>query len=372
MTRGLMRPALRSVAAAVAAMLLVSFAAGGVRAARDVSANDTARFLAGLAPSAGSPLAAAAATPGWRQHAAELGRTWNAFDRRQLSRVRAWASSTLGGGGRGGPVFYMFGGPDFVHAQAFFPHASTYVLSGLEPVGRQPELTSLEAETLASSLTSLRKSFTNFGKFGYFVTREMGVQFRAGRITGTLPVLFVFLARTGKTIHKVEFVRLRNGRAVAAPGGRGATGVRITFSGRGGDPRILYYFRTDLANAGFASSGFREFNQNLGEGVSLVKSASYLMHLDNFSAVRDFLLRRSTVIVQDDTGIPLRYFDPAKWHLQPYGQYLGPIPAFKNRYQDDLAELFKSGNPRPVKFGIGYRWHPRRTNVLVAKRRAGP
>ena len=32
-------------------------------------------------------------------------------------------------------MFYMFSGPDFLYADAFYSKATTYVLSALEPVG---------------------------------------------------------------------------------------------------------------------------------------------------------------------------------------------------------------------------------------------
>ena len=35
-------------------------------------------------------------------------------------------------------MFYMFSGPDFLYANAFFPNASTYILCGIEPVGPVP------------------------------------------------------------------------------------------------------------------------------------------------------------------------------------------------------------------------------------------
>jgi hypothetical protein len=105
-------------------------------------------------------------------------------------------------------------------------------------------------------------------------------------------------------------------------------------------------------------------------GDSLVKSASYLLHLGNFSKVREFLLRRSAVIVQDDSGIPLKYFTAGNWRLRPFGRYVGPIPVFKRHYQPDLDRLFRSGRAQQVNFGIGYRWYYQHTNILVADRLA--
>jgi hypothetical protein len=266
-------------------------------------------------------------------------------------------------------MFYMFGGPDFVHADAFFPHATTYVLSGLEPVGPQPLVSELPAPVLSGSMASLHQSLSHFLEFGYFITSQMGAQFKAGKFNGTLPVLYVFLARSGKTIRQVEFVTLDgNGAAVPVRGKRRPTGVRISFAGRDGRPRTLYYFSTNLENAVVAKSRFLKFCASLGVGDSLVKSASYLLHLGNFSKVREFLLSRSAVIVQDDSGIPLKYFAAGNWRLRPFGRYVGPIPVFKRHYQPDLDRLFRSGRAQQVNFGIGYRWYYQHTNILVADR----
>ena len=201
----------------------------------------------------------------------------------------------------------------------------------------------------------------------------MGSQFRAGKFTGTLPVLYVFLARSGKTIRKVEFITLvGNGAVVPVRDKRKPTGVRISFAGRDGRPRTLYYFSTNLENAGVAKSSFLKFCARLGQGDSLVKSASYLLHLGGFSKVRKFLLNHSAVIVQDDSGIPVRYFGAENWHLSLFGRYVGPIPIFKHHYQPDLDRLFRSRRVEPVKFGIGYRWYYQHTNILVAQWRTGP
>lgn len=345
---------------------LITAGALGTRAARPVSPNDTARFLAGLRPAAAAPLSSLV-DPDWHRHAEQINAAWAAFEQRQLTRIRVWAAARLRA--HRSTMFYMFGGPDFVHADAFFPHAATYVLSGLEPIGPPPRVSALPGPVLDESMASLRQSLSHFLEFGYFITSQMGAQFKVGKFTGTLPILYVFLARSGKTIRKVEFITLdSNGAAVPVRGKRKPTGVRITFVGRDGGPRTLYYFRTNLENTGVAKSRFLKFCGRLGQGDSLVKSASYLMHLGNFSKVREFLLSHSAVIVQDDSGIPLKYFNSQTWRLSPFGRYVGPIPEFKRHYQPDMDRLFRSGGARPVNFGIGYRWYYQHTNILVAER----
>ena len=353
--------ALPAIAWLAIAMAPVANAAG------KAAPNDVARFLAGMPLPGGSALTKAARSPGAVRHAAEMTTAWEAFDKNLLGWIRAWSAKEL-------PVphpamFYMFGGPDFVHADAFYPKAATYVLSGLEPVGTVPNIAKLNTAKLEAALATMRASLKNFIKYGYFITREMDAHFRAGAFKGTLPVLLVFLARTGKTVHDVAFVNLTaKGGVVPARRGSNARGVKITFSAADGNARTLYYFRTNLANAGVKKSGFLKFCARLGKGGALVKSASYLMHLGSFSRVRDFLLKSSAVIVQDDSGIPLKHFSPEAWKLRPFGRYLGPIDQFKKYRQPDLAELFARRDAKKVRFGIGYRWHHQRTNILVAEK----
>ncbi|WP_204265407.1 hypothetical protein, partial [Enterobacter hormaechei] len=82
-----------------------------------------------------------------------------------------------------------------------------------------------------------------------------------------------------------------------------------------------YYFSTDLSNSGLKASGFLKFCATLAPGDSLIKSASYLMHLGDFSTVRKFILANSATIIQDDSGIPLAQYSPKMWRFAPFGRY---------------------------------------------------
>ncbi|MHA1164002.1 MAG: hypothetical protein ACTSP0_00245 [Alphaproteobacteria bacterium] len=352
--------------AAMLALLLVSlspaYSTGGV------SPNDTARYLAGLMPSAGSPLARLTRERGWAQHARVLNQAWKRLEKNQLSPIRAWSSTHVPGPAR--QMLYMFSGPDFLYASAFYPNAETYVLSALEPVGPIPNMTKYSPGARAGALHELRVSMQAVLNYSFFITKQMKSDLNTGNLRGALPVLYVFLARGGNTINKVEFIAL-NRDGLAVPRGNlrakgSSPGVRIAFSDRGGVARMLYYFQTDLSNGGLKRSGFRAFSEALGPADALVKSASYLLHSGSFTLARDFLLKQSNVIVQDDSGIPLRHFPKGAWELHPFGKYIGPIEIFPKQYQREMKHLFSSGRARTIKFGIGYRWRTHETNVLLA------
>ena len=92
------------------------------------------------------------------------------------------------------------------------------------------------------------------------------------------------------------------------------------------------------------------------------------MHSDNFSLVRGFLVENTSTLVQDDSGIPLRFLDEKDWRLQSFGRYLNPLGIFPRTYQPKMKDLFAKGRAQPLDFGIGYRWRPNESNLLLAVR----
>jgi hypothetical protein len=352
------------IAALAATMFLA--AAMPARAADTVAADDTARFLAGMLPSADSPLTPLTKDPAWQQHARFFDAAFGQLEQRQLSKIRAWAATNLAAPRP--TMFYMFSGPDFLYADAFYSKATTYVLSALEPVGSVPDLMRLPRGGIGSTLYNVERSLGSVLSFSFFITKLMKTDLRAGQVSGTLPILYVLLARSGKTIRDVSLIALDDkGAAYFAnenPGRNATRGVRIVFAGSDGEQKTLYYFSTDLSNSGVRSSGFLKFCETLAPGNSLIKSASYLLHSGNFTIVRDFLLANSATIIQDDSGIPLGNYDPRKWRFFPFGRYAGPIAEFSGRYQEQYAELFRRA--QPMDFGIGYRWRSFESNLLLS------
>jgi len=354
------------IAAVVATLFLA--AAATARASDTVTANDTARFLAGMAPSADSPLTPLTNDPSWQRHAKFFDNAFAQLEQRQLSRIRAWAGVNLAAPRP--TMFYMFSGPDFLYADAFYSKATTYVLSALEPVGSVPDLERLPRGGIGAALHNVERSLGSVLSFSFFITKQMKTDLRAGQLSGTLPILYVFLVRSGKTIREVSPIALDDKGAAyfdnENPGPNATRGVRIIFAGDDGAEKTLYYFSTDLSNSGVRVSGFLKFCAALAPGNSLIKSASYLLHSGNFTTVRDFLLANSATVIQDDSGIPLAYYSAKRWRLFPFGRYAGPIAEFAGRYQEEYAELFRRS--QPMDFGIGYRWRSHESNLLLSVR----
>jgi hypothetical protein len=318
-------------------------------AQQSATVEETARFLAGL-PVDG-PLESLIQTEAWQNHAASMDQAWMKKEYFQLGPIREWMAANADEYYRSSnTVYYMFSGPDFLYAHAFFPNANTYILAGLEPAGQVPDLSRLNPEALSGELSALRDSMKTILNTHYFITKDMRTDLGRGSIGGTLPILYVFLARRGCTVTDTTYVK------------NPAEGVKISFASAG-RRQTLYYFKTDLS-AG--KSAFLTWCAKQGPGLSLLKAASYLMHGEGFGGVRNFLLEHSRVIIQDDSGIPLRAF-PKGWKVDCFGRYVPHAEMFGKYHQPDLAAIYAKEPPPPeLGFAFGYHWQPDRGILMMA------
>jgi hypothetical protein len=313
------------------------------------SADDLAKFVAGL-PVKDGDLAARTKESNWVGHAQVLDKKWTKMDQRQLVHARDWARGNPEVARVSGTVFYTFSGPDFLYAHTLFPNASTYILCGTEPVGSVPDITQMQPQHVAADLANVRTALDTMLTTHYFITKDMRVDLTRGNISGTLPILYFFLARTGCTIQSVKLT---------------GPSVQIDFRSPNGKRQTLFYVKTDLSNGG-GNAQFFSFCNKYAPGASLVKSASYLMHTDSFSKVRNWLLANSNLIVQDDSGIPFRAFDPKRWDIRLFGVYDGPLGLFKEYYQPNLANAYQQTKPAPLGFSFGYAWQKEKGILIQA------
>jgi len=331
-----------------------------------VSYEDTARYLAGLPPSPQSPFAKLSHAPAWQQYAAFLSWQWGIFDRIRVRGVRSLAAKEVAQGQT--VVMYMFSGPDFVYPNAIFPFATTYVLNGLEGVGDLPNIGDLAASDGAAYLERLKFSLSGFLRLGYFKTSDMHGN---ESFVGIVPILAVLVVRTGHVLDGIEKISLSKNGDVGARGDSDtdSPGVMMRFHDASGTSKSLYYFYADLSDPIISGTGILAFYKHLGSADSLIKNDSYLLHSAEFSIARDFILGNARMVVQDDSGIPYRYFTPAHWAVRIFGVYRAPLGQFAKFYQADLDAAAKR---RPVQrggFRIGY---PRLTpdsHLLIAVRK---
>jgi len=93
----------------------------------------------------------------------------------------------------------------------------------------------------------------------------------------------------------------------------------------------------------------------------------YLLAEARFSSLRQVILDDSSIVLQDDTGVPFRYFDE-RWATRFFGRYEAPGTPFEERVQPTLRAAFEQRGASALAFGIGYHVQPNRSNLLIASK----
>ena len=147
-------------------------------------------------------------------------------------------------------------------------------------------------------------------------------------------------------------------------------GVAVTFHGPGETgSRTLYYFSTNLSTEFETHPGFLRFLEHQGSADTLVKSASFLLHWQMCAGLRSYILDKSNLILEDDTGVPYRYFENAAWKVHLFGDYSRPDRPFRREYQTDLADAFQDPSKvHELGFSLGYGYGRRPSSMILAER----
>jgi hypothetical protein len=343
----------------------------------DKKFDNIARYISGIKQEEGSPLSSLDTAKSWLSFSSSFDSSWRMLETNRFSKMKDWAKTELSEPNKTTRnVFYPFSGPDILNAFILFPNAETYTLLALEPAGDLPNPEKLTVKARSEYVGSIQVSLNDLFKKSYFITKNMLKDLQKNKANGTVPLMSVFLKRTGNTIVKIEnigvdslgntFVREDSSKA------KGTRGVRIDFKTPDSDKiRSVYYFKVDLADLGLKyNKGFVRYLNNMGTVHSYLKSASYLLHYPEFSTVRNIIFEKSDVVLQDDSGIAYDYFDKKKWNIQLYGKYAKPVNDFPHIKEPNLEQAYKSDSTvKTLPFTLGYHWGTKEVNMLRALRK---
>ncbi|MFN7935299.1 MAG: hypothetical protein U0R19_18355 [Bryobacteraceae bacterium] len=323
----------------------------------DLQANDTARFLAGIPGRPESPFHALEAEPAWVEHRKNFDRMWEKFQQQRLPAMNEFQEKEFAGTAFSGKtIFYPFGGPDVLTATTLFPKRQNYVLVGLEPPGTLPTEKQILNADLDKQLPRLERTLESLLVRSFFITASMDRELRGQVTDGLLQVMMVQLARRGYTIVSHQPVTLNEAGEIHPRSGtvKRNRGVSIEFeSPAGGQGRILY-LAANLNDKWLGENAeLKKFLARSAPSVAFFKSTSYMPHKKEFSLLRDLVLQHCSAIVQDDSGIPYRYVDQARWDVRLFGTYVKPYGSFHYLVQPDLRKAYEQ-RAAPLNFRIGY------------------
>jgi hypothetical protein len=344
--------------------------------------NDIARYIAGMQPAGPGGLdSSLRQEPEWKRFSESFEKNWQKYDSTRLTVMRGWRDQELKDMNTPGKtLFYPFAGADFLNAYTFFSKADRFILIGLEPAGTLPDFNAQSKDSVNMYFNKINTSLHAILNYSFFRTKSMAVDLRNEEVNGTIHLMLLFIARTGNSIADVKPV------AMTAAGDlvRYSTfeeskkdtlhnrGIEIAFISPDSVMKKAYYFSVNLADDMLKkNTSFIAFLDKQKPYNSYLKSASYLMYNSYFSEIRDHLvLGNSNYVLEDDSGIPFKYFVPDRWTVQLYGGYSSPIPMFSMHKQEDLKLAYKdSTKVKPLPFGIGYNYRPGNSNLLLAKKK---
>jgi len=278
---------------------------------------------------------------------------------------------------QGSVIFYPFSGPDVLFPLIFFSNNSVTVMVGLEPAGTLPELRGIEKTGMQHYLEGMREAVYSELHRSFFITREMDHHFRGEVTDGLTAPILLLLARSGHTVLDYRYVRLdEQGKVIEraanykAPGNIGNKGIEVDYA-TDADNSVhkLYYFSINLADDRLQpNQAFLTYLAGLKGMTTFFKATSYMLHQKGFVTIREQVLALSSAVLQDDSGIPYKFFHGGPWRVQLYGHYERPYGSFAYLEEPELRAAYNEPGIKPLEFRIGYGFSKVPSNLLLAIR----
>lgn len=359
-------------------------------AAKEAEVNSTARLLAGLTPRFPSHLALAQSEV-WKEHSVAMQKVWTQIRTDRVAAISIWRKEQIPANcPTGKTLLYPFSGPDFFNAFWLFPDCDTFVMFGLEHPGEAPMVESIRKPDFARLLGDVRVATADLVNRNYFITQNMTTQLHTSQLRGVVPLIMISMALSGVEIKRIvaqDLDRALNTdtdserRLDFIAGGlplkrvsiRKPRGVAIEFRVAGSSAvKRLVYFTVDATDPSLDRyPEFLAYLRTFKPTTTLIKSASYLLHGNEFRSLKKTLLDISGFLVQDDSGLPYQSLVSQGWQVRLFGTYTVPIRPFQHDFQVDLDAAYRAQAPEVLPFPFGYFSHDRRThpgNVMVARK----
>lgn len=305
---------------------------------------------------------------------------WQLYTRVALQPFREWLSihftETYSD-----TILYPFSGPDIPNAFTIYPDATKYILIGLEAGGFLPTLAGDSDEKKTRGLRELNSSLDSISRLNFFLTNKMKINITAAVYQGTAPVILAYLGIMGYEVIDLRSITFSSKGEVIYLSEediakdiqfkKGFVSLEIKFKDKQKNiPKVLYYISGNVSNSGIEKDpSLLEFLKTQKRFSATFKAASFLLHYDQFTKIRDFILETTDLIVMDDTGPRIK--DLKKdFDLKVYGVYTRPIALWPNMFQQELKDLHTEQKPATIPFKYGYGTLNKTYHLIFAKRKS--
>jgi hypothetical protein len=222
-------------------------------------------------------------------------------------------------------------------------------------------------------LAAIRRAVRTLAASNYLKSRILREELTNKYLPGTLPLFLLFAARLNLIVQDVQAVELsKKGvleylpaipkvaplMATRKPPQSPTQGLRIILHDpQEGQDKTIIYLQFPLRAASVRNSTPEgNYLLNLKNRNTMLKSAVYVLHEEKYRPVRDYLLARSSLIVQDDSGIPYKFFTSGDWEEHLFGTYTKALPlaGIPNPPQQPLLAQRYREQSGPLSFPFGY------------------
>lgn len=253
---------------------------------------------------------------------------------------------------------------------------------GLQIPGHITDPRELKMEEFLSTLPNFESLIYELSHLNYYTSKRLERDSKNKYISGVAPVLLIFLKKLGFTISDFRQVSIDENGSILESSLQAflreepIPGIRITYFKKGDTkPRELYFFRIYLTGeSGKLSTREGKFFSRENRLNLIFKSAEYILHTREYEEFNRSLLSKTDRIIEDESGIPIRFFSTEDWEIRVFGRYSGRVPLKKTPtvpHQDDLMRLYTEQKPNvlPFHFGYGVLRGNGKSNLIFLKRK---
>jgi hypothetical protein len=300
-------------------------------------------------------------------------------------------------------VVYPFGGGDLSSALSVFPDATELTTISLEAAGDVRVIDTISKARFGDDVDAVTLYLRRLYQSAYSSTKALQAASH-DQLPGT-----IMMALAGMAVHDMEPVELRyfdiqpdgslrylsndelqqradeykeSKRGQTAPKevthywyeqDSAFANVEIKFRAHGADPKApLRTYRHIVANLDDKHMGADDrvlrHLRTKGKVAVMTKGASFLLWYDDFTQIRDYLLKNIAWMISDASGIPPSYADPAGYEQITYGDFTGPyfvIDPKNTRFE--LIKLWKNQPHHDLPFRFGYPDNAKHNHLMITR-----
>jgi hypothetical protein len=291
-------------------------------------------------------------------------------------------------------IVYPFGGGDLISALTTYPELTEVTTMSLEHAGDPRRIHKVDSRRLRESLDVIDRTSAGLLVANDSKTENL-MKGQRGDLPGQLSFFLIGLAVHGYEPVSLRYIGLdKDGKVkghtaedIAAVEGKEAKLLRagwtapdfseafdnyeLVFVKKGGDPKkdakVHRHFARNLDSEHVAADEpLQKYLEARGRICAMTKAASYLLWRDNFSRIREFLLKHMEFMVSDSTGVPPAYAGPAGFEQLAFGQFSASFLGASATHNADFVKLWQKAEP--LSFRYGYLDKSMHYHMLITKK----